>query len=646
MKTLRGPAGALVLAAAVLAAAAARDDERERKLIGVLRSDAPPQEKAMACKQLALCGTGEAVPALAPLLENEQLASWARIALEVIPGPAVDEALREALGRLKGRLRVGVIHSIGVRRDAKAVEGLARLLKEGDAEEASAAAVSLGRIGGEEAVRALEPALEAAPPPVRSAAAEGLILCAERLLSEGKAERAAGLYDRVRRAEVARPRILEATRGAILARGAGGLPLLTELLRSEDRGLFGIGLTVARELPGAEATGALAAELGRLAPERQPLLVLALADRADPAVLPVLRKVMREGPKESALAALGSMERTGNASCVPDLLKLALGEDRDLSAAAKAGLMKLPGPEVEADYLARLPRAAGRERALLIELAGRRRIEGALPALVAAAGEADPEVRAAAVSALGALGGTAQVPDLVKILLKAEPGERDGLEKALSAVAARGGADAVPALEPLARSREGALRVIALHAMAGAGGPAALAAVRKALEDPEEAVRDEAVRTLANWPNRWPEEAGVLEPLEVLARSAPKAAHRILALRGVLQHLQGNRRLPDEERLARLRALLPLAARPDEKRLAVSVLGTIPAGGALDLLAELAGDPAVAEEACAAIVGLAERKDLKGAAPDQRRRALQTAADKARSEGTRKRAGELLRAAR
>ena len=47
----------------------------------------------------------------------------ARYALEPIPDPSVDDALRDALGKLKGRLLVGVIGSLGVRRDAKAVDG-------------------------------------------------------------------------------------------------------------------------------------------------------------------------------------------------------------------------------------------------------------------------------------------------------------------------------------------------------------------------------------------------------------------------------------------------------------------------------------------------------------------------------------------
>jgi len=219
-------------------------------LISVLQSDAPTAEKAITCKHLSVYGTQEAVPALAPLLANEELASWARIALEAIPGPAADGALREALDKVQGRLLVGVINSIGVRRDAGAIGGLAQKLTGADADVASAAAVALGCIGGDQAAAVLSWALGNASPAVRPAVAEGCIRCAERYLAEGKSAPAKKLYDAVCVADVPKQRVLDATRGAILARGSAGIPFLVEQLTSADKGRLGIGLRTARELPG------------------------------------------------------------------------------------------------------------------------------------------------------------------------------------------------------------------------------------------------------------------------------------------------------------------------------------------------------------------------------------------------------------
>ena len=360
----------LLLLASTVAAGQTSDSqspkERELKLIGVLQSDAPPAEKAITCKRLAVYGTKDAVPALAPLLADKELSSWARIALEAIPGPAADQALRDAMGKLQGRLLIGAINSIGVRRDAGAVDGLAAKLKDADADVASAAAVALGRIGGDQAAKTLEQSLAGSPVGVRSAVAEGCILCAERSLAEGKAADAVRLYDVVRQADVPEQRHLEAIRGAILARQSAGVTLLIEQLKSPYKARFGIALRTARELSGVTVTEALAAELDKLNADRQPLLLLAIADRNDAAVLPAVLKAAKKGPEKLRIAAVTVLERLGNVACVPVLLEAAAEGDTEPARAAKETLTRLPGKEVDADLLARLPKATGKTRQVLI----------------------------------------------------------------------------------------------------------------------------------------------------------------------------------------------------------------------------------------------------------------------------------------
>ena len=103
------------------------DKEREAKLIAVLKSDAQLKDKADACRELSIIGTKACIAPLAALLRDEKLSHLARYGLEPIPDPAVDEALRAALSELKGRPLVGVIGSLGVRRDKKAVGGARRV---------------------------------------------------------------------------------------------------------------------------------------------------------------------------------------------------------------------------------------------------------------------------------------------------------------------------------------------------------------------------------------------------------------------------------------------------------------------------------------------------------------------------------------
>ena len=180
---------AICLAVLLLAGAAGAQED---KLIAILRSDASTKQKADACQELARVGTRRAVPVLADFLADTNLSHLARYALEPIPDPSVDAALCRALGKVKGQVLVGLISSLGTRKDARAVKPLTGLLAASDPAVADAAARALGSVGGGPAATALEKALRTGGQASRPAVIEGLLRCAESL----PAARAAVIYDR------------------------------------------------------------------------------------------------------------------------------------------------------------------------------------------------------------------------------------------------------------------------------------------------------------------------------------------------------------------------------------------------------------------------------------------------------------------
>jgi len=188
------------------------------RLIEILKDpQATVFQKAKACQRLAVIAGKDAVPALAALLGDPQLAHYARFGLEPIPDPSADDALREALKKLKGNLLVGVINSLGQRRDHKAVDALTKLLDSTDPAVAQAAAAALGRISGLRAAKILEDALRRTKPPVRTAVAAAGLVCAEGLIAEGRRDRALALYQSLMRPNIPQPVRLAAMHSAFAA---------------------------------------------------------------------------------------------------------------------------------------------------------------------------------------------------------------------------------------------------------------------------------------------------------------------------------------------------------------------------------------------------------------------------------------------
>lgn len=495
---------------------------QEDKLIAVLKSDAQLKEKTDACEALASLGTRQAVPALASLLADEQLSHMARFALEPIADPSVDEALRGALGKVKGRSLAGVISSLGVRKDPAAIEPLARLLADTDPDVAQAAARALGRIGGS-AAQALAGGLPASSGSTRLAVCEGLFLCAEALPDV----EAAALYDTVR-AQPDLPNQLRvaALRGAILRRGAKGLPLLVEAIRTEAYVPAADAIGMSKELPGAEVTLALAGELAQANEEKQILLLQALGCRGDAAATPALVPLAQSGSVGRRIAALHSLLQLADKAALPVLSDLVMDADASVSSVALAGLTGFSRQEADADLVRLLKVSDPKTRVAVIDAIGQRRVLLAVPVLLNQAGDSDAGVANASLKALGGLAGPAEFASVVHILIQGKTVA--AAEAALLAICSRAQdpAACTQTLVPVLAQVQGEPKLALLRVLGAIGDPQALVAVRAAAADTDAAVKEAAVRVLCDWPN-----SAALPDLAEIVRTSENEKFKILAQR-------------------------------------------------------------------------------------------------------------------
>jgi len=637
----------IVLLAALLAAPGAWAQTHSKeimalpaaKLVEILKNpDAPLFDKAKACQRLAVIGDKDAVPALAALLPDEKLNLYARFGLEGIPDPAVDAALREAATRLQGRQLVGVIDSIGQRKDAQAVDLLKGLLKHAEVQVASAAAGALGRIGTTEAAKAIREAL-GTETPVKNCLGDAALACAEGLAAAGNTDQAIALYDAIRAANVAKHIRFAALDRKLRLAPADAVETVLTQLRSKDRGEFQLGLALAREIPGGALSAALAKELERLPPERQALLLRALGDRKEPVPMAVLLAATKSPSADVREAAVRVLARHGDASAVAILLDAALGEG-EAAAAAREGLKGLSGNEVDSAIAARLAQADAKAKVVLFELVGARRILAAEQAVRAALEDSNEPVRLAAITAMGQL---AELKDLELLLgraLKAEGAEGTTAQRALRTAALRmGDRDATAAkLAEALQQAAGAHREYLLELLGKVSGAKALEVVAASAQSSDPAVKDAATRVLGNWVN-----ADAAPALLQLAKSDPDAKYQIRALRGYIR-IARQLQLPEAQRLEMFRTAMEVAKRAEEKQLALAILTRIPSAQTLQLAVSYLDQPGLKEAAAEAAVGIAPK--IIGRDPKPVAEAMQKVLDAGAAEATAARAKQLLDQAR
>jgi HEAT repeat protein len=438
---------------------------------------------------------------------------------------------------------------------------------------------------------------------VRSAAAEGCILCAERLLADGQASAAAAVYDDVRGADLPEQRILEATRGSIVSRGADGIPLLVEQIRSSEKSRFEIALMTARELPLGAVIDAFSGEVLTAPPERAAIIVTTIGDCAVDGLPPAVLEAAGRGDKQVRLSAIAVVGRLGDISSLTSLLEVAQNEDAELSEAAINALVELPGADVDAEIVRRIRTAPGSSLPTLLALVGERRLAAAAD-LIKALEHEDVTVRGAALRALGATVAAQDLPVLIAQVVSAKTEQdRAAAEQALSEASIRMPDRDAAATQLAAAMDQAAVESQAslLRVLGAVGGPTALRSIGDVVNGGDPQLQDVGTRVLGEWMTA--DAAPVL--LEIRKNPATSQFH-VRALRGYLRIARQLDMRP-RERVAMCQQALEFADRPEERRLVLDALRRSPSREALDMSIAFLEEAELREEAIETTLQIAER---------------------------------------
>jgi HEAT repeat protein len=607
--------------ASTLTAAQSRD---EQQLLSILKSGAPPQEKDAACVELKRIGTARSVPALAELLTDAQLSHSARLVLESMPAPEAGLALIEALDKTTGLTLAGVIHSLGRRREEAAVPKITGFLSASDSNVACAAAAALGRIGGAQAVNTLFAALsDIRKTQPRKEILDALLEAANQGLAEGGRDKALAVFEKLYRIPAPDNIRTVAYRGLIAAAARSrALELIKTAILGDDVPIRTAALEIAREIEGLEVAQVLCGALEKVEPPIQVALIEALRQRGDKEAAPAIPPMAKSSELEVRVAALGALGDLGDDKAVAILLKSAGSAIEAEKRAARQALLLLRHGDVTGALISRLkdgqPDAqaeAGRA------LAGRGDREAVADLMAVAKKGSDPAQEAAFLT-LGQLADAVHIESLVRLVVEA-PDETarsrasDALRAACRRLRSWGiGVDTESIVVGL-RSGDSRARAALLQAASALSDSRIRTALRSALSDRDESLREAAILALCETYD--PE---LLPDLLDLANRATDLGLRIQAARGYIR-LATDREgveLTNKQRVAALRKILPTTTRPEEKWLLLAGLAKIPEPEALGISLMMLEDAGTRAEAAQAVIEIAA--GLKETQADAARAAL------------------------
>jgi hypothetical protein len=176
-----------------------------RTLAMQLEGDKPKAVKKYLIQQLQVAGGKEVAPALGKMLQDQELYEPAAQALVAIGNGAAEQsrkgcltALRNALPKVNGKMKLTIIQNLGVVKDTESVGALNNALGNDDREIRLAAGWALANIGDAGSVDLLLKAANVKGTYERNTATKACLLLAERLLEAGKKEPAEKIYTHLR----------------------------------------------------------------------------------------------------------------------------------------------------------------------------------------------------------------------------------------------------------------------------------------------------------------------------------------------------------------------------------------------------------------------------------------------------------------
>jgi HEAT repeat protein len=627
----------------------------EKQLDDFLKSDATYAARQFVCRELSIIGTEASVPALASMLTDEKNADSARYALERIPGEAVDKALREALPKAEGNAKIGIINTLGVRGDKKAVGLLTELVGDPNQTFAVAAVAALGRIDDAGATEALAKAKDKTTGALRASVLDAYLRCADRLAAKGQKDAASAIYKQLYATSEPMPIRVAAVRGMIMTSGDKTGDTVVEALKSKDKPIQTAAIATLKDVAKTDPSASLRAGVVKAASEQLPnlgavqqaQLLAALADCADRVAMPAVLTAAKSTDESVRVAAMTTIGTLGDASTVDLLVQTAAATKGTEQKAAQDSLYRLRGADVDQAIIKKLadadstgsPQAEPKAKVELIRSCDQRNIMAAVPALEKAVKDADGQVRTESIKALRTVAGPQDLADLINLQLAASGADRTEIEKTVVAVARKIPADKNPAekvLAALPAAKDLDARCSLMSVLGKIGDPAALPVLREAIADKEDKVKDAAVRALSDWPTAAPA-ADLLK----IAQSSENQVQKTLALRGYVRLIGLESDKPAEEIIKMYQEAMTLAPNAAEKRMVLSGVGNAKSFEALQMAAGYLDDPELKQEAEAAVAKIAESTIQKR--PQETKELLQKVLAGTTNDSVREQAQKVLK---
>jgi HEAT repeat protein len=567
----------------------------EKTLIAGLAAATSPEVKTFLLSQLNLVGREDAVASAAPYLLDMDLFEPAAQLMLSVRGASARRQLLAALSRAGGANQITLVKALG---ELKTEEGNSAILALANASTLPLRKVvlaALAQIASRDSYGALTAAAKKASYGYDLADGTGALLAYARNLGEkgdlATCEKICRLIIKSCKDSKNLPNGAAALGILAQMRGFEALPDLLKAVDHENKAYRNAVLGYAEKIRDVAATRQWIAKAQRARPELKAEIIAMLGRQGEARALPFIRASLKSSEPGVGLAAAEVLAGMQGLDALADLLPmLATWQGGELRRLSEILLWIMDELHLDplVSMLDSLPPAQKACAIGIIAAKGSARHAARIFSLTA---DPNAEIRTAAFAALKFLAAPGDLPFLLRLLSDArDAAPAKEVQLALVRAANRiepAGNRARPLLEALkAMPRPEWI----LEVLPQIGGSEALGTVIEQFDQADPSRRDAAFRALVQWKD--PEAAQRLFAI----CSSGDAKYREEAFHGFVRLISSSA-LPGDQKLLQYRRIMPLAARPAERRSVIRAMESIKTFSSLIAVARYLDSPEIANDA-------------------------------------------------
>lgn len=391
----------------------------EQKFIEFLNSDATLDGKAFICKKLALLGTRNSINTLGKMLIKDDTSEIARLALEQVANPSVDELLRRSASKTSGDTQIGIVDTIGSRQDAKAVDMLGKFVSSKDPKLQAAALTALGEIANSKASTILEKNLNKLSSQMKPLAYDSYLKCADKMAATNSSK-ALEIYNNVYNSDASSAMRAAALKGMVRISGSDADAIIVEALKSDDSTISSTAASIVMQPQRTEQLVSIADEMSDYPPEVQIQIIKALTATGEKTVIKQIYPAVISDDTQVSVAAIEALGVLGDESTVVMLVDIIISTTTDRKHAARQSLYRLKGANVDMMIVDAIPNAKTEVMIELIKAVSNRGITGGTDILLLTVKDKDMKVQIESLKALAEIADYSIMGNIIDIIVTAK----------------------------------------------------------------------------------------------------------------------------------------------------------------------------------------------------------------------------------